>query len=511
MKFSMCNYTINRLPTNTTHCYSCYEGNHDFTNGAYSSSNDAFYYSLACYNMYKNWYNTEPLKFKIRARVHYAPYANAFWNGKEVSFLDGGYRYFPLTEPSIVGHEISHGFTEHNAGLIYASQSGGMNEAFSDMAGETLEYFLDNKTDFIIGKNIAKHNGRPFRYMEDPTKDGRSLSTYDDYCDGIDVHYSSGIFNRAFFLLVNEKKWPIKEAFHVFVVANQIHWRETSGFHDAACGVKIAAKDLGYKEGDIFDVFRKVGVIPCLGGPTTEVGGIGNLAVKGKGALYFQWHALPNLKDAKISLAGGSGDANMIVQYGSRPDVGSLSGKSGNNGGDQVVTYPRPKEGKYYIAIYTDTGFQDARVDVSYSYSDAMTPITKSMLLHTETKVYYYGGKNHTWVKRIFTLKSIPMKEFLSVETKASKGRIYIEVFSGAYSGKVSYRNNVGWGVNKVRVCKIKAKEYYIQVWEEIKKQAAANEASECELCARSSSEQQLTPLYAFSGTKLAKDNGGGC
>ena len=46
------------------------------------------------------------------------------------------FRFYPLTGRDIIGHEAAHGFTEQNSGLIYQYQSGGMNEAYSDMAGE---------------------------------------------------------------------------------------------------------------------------------------------------------------------------------------------------------------------------------------------------------------------------------------------------------------------------------------------------------------------------------------
>src|SRR3546814_2197425 len=37
----------------------------------------------------------------------------------------------------------SHGYTEQNSGLNYSGQSGGINEAFSDMAGEAAEYYFN--------------------------------------------------------------------------------------------------------------------------------------------------------------------------------------------------------------------------------------------------------------------------------------------------------------------------------------------------------------------------------
>lgn len=43
---------------------------------------------------------------------------------------------------NVVSHEVSHGFTEQDSGLIYSNQSGGINDVFSDISGEAAEYYL---------------------------------------------------------------------------------------------------------------------------------------------------------------------------------------------------------------------------------------------------------------------------------------------------------------------------------------------------------------------------------
>jgi vibriolysin len=37
--------------------------------------------------------------------------------------------------------------------------------------------------------------------MDDPTKDGRSIGHESDMTSGLDVHFSSGVYNKAFYLL----------------------------------------------------------------------------------------------------------------------------------------------------------------------------------------------------------------------------------------------------------------------------------------------------------------------
>ncbi|WP_336118282.1 M4 family metallopeptidase, partial [Klebsiella pneumoniae] len=73
-------------------------------------------------------------------------------------------------------------------------QSGGMNEAFSDMAGEAAEFYMRGKNDFLIGYDIKKGSGA-LRYMDQPSRDGRSIDNASQYYNGIDVHHSSGVYN----------------------------------------------------------------------------------------------------------------------------------------------------------------------------------------------------------------------------------------------------------------------------------------------------------------------------
>lgn len=111
---------------------------------------------------------------------------------------------------------------------------------------------------------ITKKKQDAFRWLADPSKDNASISSLRQYCPGMDVHYSSGIFNRAFYLLSTRPGWSIKNAFHIFLVANQMYWRSDSDFADAACGAVKAANDLGLPADDVTAVFAEVDVTPCV-------------------------------------------------------------------------------------------------------------------------------------------------------------------------------------------------------------------------------------------------------
>jgi vibriolysin len=244
----------------TTYSFTCPENTYKAVNGAYSPLNDAQFFGSVIFNMYKDWLNTSPLTQKLEMRVHYGRnYENAFWDGQAMSFGDGATYFYPLVSLDVSAHEVSHGFTEQNSGLQYSGQSGGLNEAFSDMAGEAAEYYMHGNNDFIIGYDIVKGNGG-LRYMDDPTKDGRSIGHASDYTSGMDVHYSSGVYNKAFYLLATTNGWNTRTAFEVMARANQLYWSATATFNSAACGVEQAAADLGKNVADVTNALAAVGV-----------------------------------------------------------------------------------------------------------------------------------------------------------------------------------------------------------------------------------------------------------
>jgi Zn-dependent metalloprotease len=230
-------------------------------NGAFSPLNDAHFFGGVVFDLYKAWYNTAPLTFKLTLKVHYSnSYENAFWNGSSMTFGDGKTRFYPLISLDVVCHEVSHGFTEQNSGLVYSAQSGGINEAFSDIAGEAAEFFMQKKNDFMVGADIFKSTGA-LRYMYDPEKDGKSIGSAKKYTSGMDVHYSSGVFNKAFYLLATTPNWDTRKAFDVFIKANQDYWTKSATFVTGAQGVVDAAKDYGYETMDVKNAFLGVDVV----------------------------------------------------------------------------------------------------------------------------------------------------------------------------------------------------------------------------------------------------------
>ncbi|MFD7717561.1 M4 family metallopeptidase [Streptomyces sp. NPDC059814] len=142
------------------------------------------------------------------SRVHYGNnYVNAFWQDSCfcMTYGDGTGNAAPLTALDVAAHEMSHGVTASTADLIYSGESGGLNEATSDILAAAVEFYADNpddNPDYEVGELIdINGDGTPLRYMDEPSKDGRSQDFWSPTTKNLDVHYSSGPANHFFYLL----------------------------------------------------------------------------------------------------------------------------------------------------------------------------------------------------------------------------------------------------------------------------------------------------------------------
>ncbi|MFD5885126.1 M4 family metallopeptidase [Streptomyces sp. NPDC060334] len=141
------------------------------------------------------------------SRVHYGnAYSNAYWwdHCFCMTYGDGAYNSNPLTSIDVAAHEMSHGITSATAGLRYSGESGGLNEATSDIFGAAVEFWANNASDpgdYFEGEKINLNgDGTPLRYMDKPSKDGDSADHWYPNINQLDVHYSSGPANHWFYL-----------------------------------------------------------------------------------------------------------------------------------------------------------------------------------------------------------------------------------------------------------------------------------------------------------------------
>ena len=226
--------------------------------------NDAHGFAEVVVNMLSEWYGHNSIDdngFVIRSRVHYSTaYENAFWDGEQMTYGDGASTFYPLSgDVDVVAHEIHHGYTSFHSDLVYSGESGGMNESFSDIAGTVAEHYIEgDDADWDLGRDIFRGD-TALRFMCDPTADGASIDNYADYNGGIDVHYSSGIGNKAFCMAARRfssggstdteaNAVATRRVGEAFWEANASYWTSGSTFPESCQGVMDAAAALGFSD-----------------------------------------------------------------------------------------------------------------------------------------------------------------------------------------------------------------------------------------------------------------------
>ncbi|MEU2286060.1 M4 family metallopeptidase [Streptomyces sp. NPDC013178] len=174
---------------------------------------DAQYGTDVTWDYYKNVHGRNGIAGDGKGsynRVHYGTrYNNAFWDDSCfcMTYGDGdGTQLGPLVSLDVAGHEMTHGVTSKTAALTYSGESGGLNEATSDIFGTLVEFHANNATDagdYLIGEKIVRSGfGRDaLRYMDKPSKDGNSADYWSSTVGNLDVHYSSGVANHFAYLL----------------------------------------------------------------------------------------------------------------------------------------------------------------------------------------------------------------------------------------------------------------------------------------------------------------------
>ncbi|MET9043719.1 MULTISPECIES: M4 family metallopeptidase [unclassified Streptomyces] len=178
-----------------------------------SAAVDAQYGTDETWDYYKNVHGRNGIAGDGKGsynRVHYGTnYNNAFWDDTCfcMTYGDGdGSTFGPLVALDVAGHEMSHGVTSKTAALTYSGESGGLNEATSDIFGTLVEWYANNSSDlgdYLIGEKVVRSGfGQPaLRFMDKPSKDGNSADCWSSSVGNLDVHYSSGVANHFAYLL----------------------------------------------------------------------------------------------------------------------------------------------------------------------------------------------------------------------------------------------------------------------------------------------------------------------
>ena len=273
---------------------------------------DAHDYAGVTYDYFQQKFGRDSLDdngMTLISSVHFCPsstqcpYANAGWTGAQMIYGDGGSFGWGYMSKAldVVAHELTHGVTDFTSDLVYSSESGALNEAMSDIHGESTEIWAQGTANkWELGEDLG---GEVLRFMDDPTQDGYSTDYYPErlyprgkgcnqFNDNCGVHGNSGIANLAYALLVDGGTHPrgktsnvvpgigIDKAEQIFYRANTNYFTSRTKFSQAANMTQTAASDLyGQAEVDACaEAWCAVGVGDCSGDPG---GGCTDLLPKG--------------------------------------------------------------------------------------------------------------------------------------------------------------------------------------------------------------------------------------
>jgi Zn-dependent metalloprotease len=256
--------------------------------------NQAFDATDATYDFYKSSYGRDSVDgegMELISSVHFSrSFDNAFWNGSQMVYGDGSGHIFQVgaltSSIDIPGHEMTHGVTEHTAGLEYSKQPGALNESFSDVFGSLIKQHSLGQTadvaDWLIGAGtLVPSLGAALRSMKAPGtaySGDRQPATMADYADLPDdgnpendnggVHINSGIPNHAFYLAATAlggKAWE-KAGKVWYQTLTGGHLTPHASFKEAAEATLAVATELfgesGAEHAAVAAAWQQVGVLP---------------------------------------------------------------------------------------------------------------------------------------------------------------------------------------------------------------------------------------------------------
>jgi bacillolysin len=206
----------NTVPTALNGPGSCRNATVPTNNLAQFSANAAQYFAYVTENYYDINHNRNSINnagMALISNVNYREvpnkaYANAYWDGNQMVYGDANF----YAADDVVGHEMSHGVTEHSSELFYIYESGAINESMSDIFGELIDQ-SDGINSYGGAETAAQKwlmgedlNGGAIRSMSNPPLKGQPDTTqsplfYTGPFDQGGVHFNSGVGNKAAYLI----------------------------------------------------------------------------------------------------------------------------------------------------------------------------------------------------------------------------------------------------------------------------------------------------------------------
>jgi len=371
----------------------------------------AYNYAGNVYDFYKNVFNRDSYDnagATIISSVHYSTsYNNAFWNGSQMVYGDGdGTQFIPLSKGlDVDAHELTHAVTERTANLTYSNESGALNEATSDILGNSCEAYsknagTPNSNTWKVGEDIYTPNtaGDALRYMNNPTLDGYSTDYYPERLTGTSdnggVHGNSGIANLAYYLMVMGGTHPrskttvtvtplsatsstsLDMAQRIWYRALTVYFTSSTNFSGARTATVQAATDLygataANSITQAWDCVAVPGGGGGGGGVTTLSNGqtVSNLSGATGSWTYFKITVPTGQSQLKVTMSGGTGDADLYVRLGSQPTSTTYNCRPYLTGNAETCTMTSPAAGDWYIGLNGYAAYSGVSLNATYSAS----------------------------------------------------------------------------------------------------------------------------------------------
>jgi Zn-dependent metalloprotease len=259
--------------------------------------NEAYDGSGTTYDFYREVYGRNSFDGRggrIDSSVHYGRgFDNALWDGTQMIYGDGDGKLFTRFTAAldVIGHELTHGVTQHTAALGYRGETGALNEHLSDAFGIMVKQRAlglgAGQSDWLIGAGLFAPgvHGKGVRSMAAPG------TAYDDPVLGRDpqpahmrdyvqtaddnggIHINSGIPNHAFYLAavaLGGETWRVLGTVW-FVVLTSNRLRPNAAFRDFVTATVAVA-------GELYGAGETAGASADSQGPSSQDRGEGGRA-----------------------------------------------------------------------------------------------------------------------------------------------------------------------------------------------------------------------------------------
>jgi hypothetical protein len=365
---------------------------------------NAFQYSASTYFYYASNFGRDSLDntgVPMIATVHYCPnscssyYRNAFWNGTQIVLGE----YFANAD-DIIGHEFTHGVTQHTSGLFYYYQSGAINEALSDIFGEFIDLNngigddtnearwklgedLDDSIGIIRDLKTPGNYGQPDKMSSGLYNEG-DCANFVSECDAGYVHQNSGVANKAAYLMVDGGTFNNK-------TVTALGMSKTGAvFYEAQVHLLTSGADYA----DLYNALYQ-GCLNLIGGALGITSGDCAEVRDATDAVEMSQQPTPNYNtDAPITCSGNKVPNTLFfddLESGSSNFAfGAISGT--NRWGYDTAAEPFAHSGQHYLfATDVPTQFEDPEASDSYAAMSASVTLPASPVASYLHFAHAYG------------------------------------------------------------------------------------------------------------------------